>query len=67
MKALLGVIAVVFTLSPTAGIAQTPSQPKSHRSAREREAECLRQARLKHFGRVSTARSRFLRQCMTHS
>ena len=50
MKALLGVIAVVFTLSPTAGIAQTPSQTKSERSAREREAECLRQARLKHFG-----------------
>jgi hypothetical protein len=67
MKALLSGIAVVFTLSSTAGIAQTPSQMKSDRSAKEREAERLRQARLKHFGRVSTARSRFLRQHMTRS
>jgi hypothetical protein len=53
MKALLSGIAVVFTLSSTAGIAQTPGQMKSERSAREREAECLRQARLKLSG-IST-------------
>jgi hypothetical protein len=35
MKALLGVIAVVFTLSPTVGIAQTPRQLKGERFAKQ--------------------------------
>ena len=65
MKALLGVIAVVFTLSPAVGIAQTPRQLKSERFAKQ--AECFREAKLKRFRRNFAARNQFMKQCMARS
>jgi hypothetical protein len=62
MKSLLAALAVVFSVSTTAAIAQTPRQLKGERFAKK--AECLKQARMKRFERNFAARNRFMRQCM---
>jgi hypothetical protein len=65
MKTLFGVLALAFTLSCTGAIAKTPKQQKSERF--ERKAECLRQAKLRHFDRNFLGRDRFMRQCLART
>jgi hypothetical protein len=62
MKGLVAALAVVFSMSTTAAMAQTPRQLKGERFAKK--AECMKQARMKRFERNFAARNRFMRQCM---
>jgi hypothetical protein len=65
METIFALVALAVTLSCTAAIAKTPKQLKSERF--ERKAECLRQAKLRHFDRNFLGRNRFMRQCLARS
>ena len=63
MKTLLGALAVLFALSCTAAVGQTPRHQPPRQLKAERfakKSECLKQARMKRFERNFAARNRFL-------
>jgi hypothetical protein len=74
MKTLTGALAILCALSSTDAIAQRQLR---HQSARfTKQAECLKQAKMKRFERrpvmnrlerPTDARKRFMRQCMGRS
>jgi hypothetical protein len=74
MKTLIGALAIICALSSTEAIAQRQLRHKSARFTKQ--AECLKQAKMKRFERrpamnrlerPSAARHRFMRECMTRS